>query len=435
ARAREVLAAQTAVKVAEENKRAFEQMAQQIDSFFQRAALGAKSFSDLFKQIWTQLLSFFISQVSRMVAAWVLGQRTMQAASAGGGIGGGGGGWQGILGTIFGGGGGLGGIFGGRTGPGGTPPFNPSVPATSSQLISAGGGLAAFGVPGIGIPTGLPPAPAGSASGIAAQGSAMAALGLNPLALLATGGVFAALLGRGGNLLLGGLGGAGIGMATALGIGALLGAPMAIGLAAGIIPGLVMGAIGLISAIISRGKKKRQAARAEELLTTQLGEVINQFKTFQTDLEGALGSIDQLFATFQGQVKPLGKPGRNAVRNISPLVFAVKKRLAEIQAAREARLLLSASSLIPEFHTGGLVDQRMLALLHPREAVLNPVGRQAVGDQNIERLNRGETPMGDVNIGPIHIHPSAGMDERALAKFTISEIRRAARKRGLPAPV
>ena len=117
ARAREILAEQTAVKVAEENKRAFEKMAQQIDSFFQRAALGAKSFSDLFKQIWTQLLSFFISQVSRMVAAWVLGQKAMRAASAGGGIGAGGGGLGGIFGSIF--GGGLGRIFGGATAPGG----------------------------------------------------------------------------------------------------------------------------------------------------------------------------------------------------------------------------------------------------------------------------------------------------------------------------
>ncbi|MFQ5696519.1 MAG: hypothetical protein ACE5HB_11060, partial [Terriglobia bacterium] len=54
-------------QIEEANRQAFEQMSAAIDSFFQRAALGAQSFGDFFKQIWTQLLSFFTSVVSRMV--------------------------------------------------------------------------------------------------------------------------------------------------------------------------------------------------------------------------------------------------------------------------------------------------------------------------------------------------------------------------------
>ena len=88
---------------------------------------------------------------------------------------------------------------------------------------------------------------------------------------------------------------------------------LGIGLAAGIIPGLVIGAIGLITAIFSRGKNKRKAAASEEVLTAQLGEVIDQFKAFEIDLEGALTTIDQLFSAFQGQVKPLGKAGYTAL--------------------------------------------------------------------------------------------------------------------------
>ena len=166
-------------------------------------------------------------------------------------------------------------------------------------------------------------------------------------------------------------------------------------------------------------------------MTAQLGEVIDQFKAFQTDLEGALATIDQLFIAFQGQVQPLGKAGRNAVRSISPLVFAVKNGLAEIQAARDARLLLSSASLIPEFSHGGL----MPSLLHPGEFVIRRDAVQQVGVQNLERVNAGQAPMGNVTIGPIHIHPTPGMDERALAAFTLRTIRRAARDRGLRPPV
>ncbi len=243
---------------------------------------------------------------------------------------------------------------------------------------------------------------------------------------LAGGGILAGLLGSGGNPLLGGLGGAGIGFGTALGIGSLLGAPLGISLAAGIVPGLVLGAIGLVSGILSRGKKKRRAAASQEVLTAQLGDVIADFKGFQTDLEGALATIDQLFIAFQGEVNPLGKAGRNAVRFMSPLVFRVKSGLTEIQAARDARLLLSASSLIPEFSHGGLVP----SLLHPGEFVIRREAVQQVGVQNLERVNAGQAPMGNVNIN-ITINPSPGMDERAVGEMAARAISRRFRNRGL----
>ena len=417
-------AAPPIINSTEQMRDAFRRLSFEIDSFFSQTFLGARSLSDVWNSLTQQMLRVFISTIAKMVAAWSLGMKQIQAASAGRSLGGGGIGS--ILSRVFGGFGG----FGSATAPGGTGTFS-GAPATQSQFISAGGALVSLGVPGIGIPTGLPPAPAGSASGIAAQGGTLAALGLNPPALLAGGGILAGLLGSGGNPLLGGLGGVGIGFGTALGIGSLLGAPLGISLAAGIVPGLVLGAIGLVSGILSRGKKKRRAAASEEVLTAQLGEVIDQFKAFQTDLEGALATIDQLFIAFQGQVQPLGKAGRNAVRSISPLVFAVKNGLAEIQAARDARLLLSSASLIPEFSHGGLVP----SLLHPGEFVIRRDAVQQVGVQNLERVNAGQAPMGNVTIGPINIHPTPGMDERALAAFTLRTIRRAARDRGLRPPV
>jgi TP901 family phage tail tape measure protein len=402
----------------EQMRDAFRRLSFEIDSFFTQTFLGARSLGDVWNSLTQQMLRVFISTIAKMVAAWSLGMKQIQAASAGRSLGGGGIGA--ILSGVFGG-------FGSSTAPGGTGTF--SGAPIGSSLVSGGGGLASFagfGVPGIGVPTGLPPAPAGSASGIAAQSGILGALGLNPLALLASAGIAGGLLGRGGNLLLGGLGGFGLGLGATVGIGALLGAPLGIGLAAGVIPGLVIGAIGLITAIFSRGKNKRKAAASEEVLTQQLGEVINEFKTFQTDLEGALASIDQLFEAFQGQVGPLGKAGRNAVRNISPLVFAVKSRLTEIQAARDARLLLSASSLIPEFHTGGLVP----SLLEPGEFVIRREAVQQVGVQNLERVNAGQAPMGNVTIYNT-VYALPGMDERAVADFTIRRLERKLRHRGL----
>ncbi len=412
ARARELLAAQTAVKVVQENQRAFEQMAQQIDLFFQRAALGAQSFSDLFKQIWTQLLSFFISQVSRMVAAWVLGQRTMQAASAGGG---GGGGIGSILSGVFG-GGGLGGIFGGATAPGGTGTF--SGAPIGSNLVSGGGGLASFRVPGIGISTGLPPAPAGSASGIAAQQSVFAALALDPvsLAILAiiAAGMFGLQKAAQGSVVGGVLGGAALGGIAGAILGGLFGA-------------------------FRRGKLKRRAAASEEAFSAQLIEVVAEFKRFELDFENALDTVDQLFADFS-QVAPqqFGKFGRRAVNNITPFVGAVKNRIREIQVARDARLLLSAGSLIPEFAHGGLVG----ALLHPGEFVIRREAVQQVGVQNLERINRGDAALeGSEQFIVQMIFPgvtdSRGF-EQALRRnrgTVIRIVRQAARDQGLRRPV
>jgi len=410
ARARIVLEAQTAVKLAAENKRAFEQMAQQIDFFFQRAALGAQSFSDLFKQIWTQLLSFFISQVSRMVAAWVLGQKQMQAASAGGG--GGGGGIGSILGGIFGGGS----IFGTARAPGGTGTF--SGAPIGSNLVSGGGGLASFGVPGIGVPSGLPPPPPGSATGIEGQAGLLGMLGIKlqgigPISggILASAGILAALFGiRTGRPLVGALGGAAAGFAFGGPIGAVIGA-----------------IVGGVAAVFSRGKLKRRAAASEEAFSAQLVEVVAQFKKFELDFQGALDTVDQLFADFS-VVAPqqFGRFGRRAVRNITPFVRAVKDRIREIQGARDVRAALSIFGQIPEFTHGGLVP----SLLHPGEFVIRREAVQRVGVQNLERVNAGQTPMGNVNIN-ITINPSPGMDERAVGEMAARAIARRFRNRGL----
>ena len=201
----------------------------------------------------------------------------------------------------------------------------------------------------------------------------------------------------------------------------------------------ILGPAGILFAIFRRGKLKRRAAASEEAFSAQLIEVVQEFKAFQIDFQNSLDSVDQLFAEFS-VVAPqqFGKFGRRAVKNITPFVGAVKNRIREIQAARQARAQIIAGLPIPEFFHGGLVP----SLLHPGEFVIKREAVQQVGVQNLERINRGDAPLqGPQQLTVQMIFPGVtdprGFEEalRRNRGTVIRIVRQAASDRGLPAPV
>lgn len=126
---------QSNMEIARDTKSRFEDAARSIEGFFDRVFLSARSFADVWKQLWMQAINYVIRQFARVAASWWVTHQSMAMASTGGvggGGGGGGGGVGGVLGGILNSGGGGGGGFG-------TPPFVPSSGSTGG-----GGGIGSF---------------------------------------------------------------------------------------------------------------------------------------------------------------------------------------------------------------------------------------------------------------------------------------------------
>ncbi|MFQ5695643.1 MAG: hypothetical protein ACE5HB_06610 [Terriglobia bacterium] len=390
------------------HRRLFTSLEPVFQNFFRRILGGARSFRDSFKRLLADLLGLFLRTVSQMVAAWLGGFRLL------GGGGGAAGGLGSLLPLISSG-------FGFQSGLGGTPPFFPGA---------GGGGASATN---LGLLSNL---------GINLRG--LNVLGLTiPGAALASGGLLGLGLGfTQGSRTLGALGGAAAGFAFGGPLGALVG-----------------GIAGFFTGLFGRGRRKRRAARAEAALFTQLQQTVEEFKRFRLDFESALAQFDALWADFQASApRAVGSAGRRAVRNVAPTVGILRTHLLEVQRARERRQGVLDLLPIPEFRQGGFVDTvlsqlraihsgqgKLLAFLHPGEAVLTAAAVQRLGPQFINQVNRapafqagglvsqsGSAPLGGAAINlTINITPSPGMDEEQLAAFTLRALKRELEDRGL----
>ena len=394
-----------------------------FQNFFQRLLTGATGFRDTFKRLFDDLLRFFVGTVSRMVAAWLGGLRQMLG---GGGIASSGAGGSGLLGGLI--APLLSSGFGFRLGVAGTPPF---VPA------GGGGGSATH----LGILSEL---------GINLRG-------LGPISgcLLFSGGLLAGLFGvQRGSPVLGALGGAAAGFAVGGPIGAVVGA-----------------LVGLIGGVFSRGGLKRRAAALEEVYTAELGRILRAVKSFELTPEQAIAQVQASFEGFAAEWARLGGPGRRALEKMRGLTQQVVASIRNLAGRRDLRTQLVQQLPIPEFQRGGLVralpitgpNSRILAFLHPGEAVLNRRAVASLGPQNVERLNRAGNSSGAPSFqsggfvnsmsnpvaplsraesrdatGKVNIQiviNAADRDPREIAHEVIRTIRRLARDQGLPRPV
>jgi len=143
----------------------------------------------------------------------------------------------------------------------------------------------------------------------------------------------------------------------------------------------------------------------------------------------------------------MGSIGRRSLRGQEPWFRQVLAEIDRIQKAREARRLVVEALPVPEFQFGGIVraisawNGRVLAVLHQGEAVLTRRAAQALGEENITRLNRGQSRLvgstGDqfyITINAVDgesVERWLSRNEARLVRF----LRRAAGDRGLRPPV
>lgn len=388
------------------HRRLFTSLEPVFQGFFQRLLAGTGNFRDAFKRLLSDLLNVFLNTVSRMVAAWLSGLRQISGGFPFGNLLGGraparGGGFLGLLAPLLSAGLGI------STGPGGTPPILPT----------GGGGLSATNL-------GL----------FARLGIDLRSLGPVPGGALASGGLLAAVLGfQRGSRVLGALGGAAAGFAFGGPIGAAIG-----------------GLVGFLGGLFGRGRLKRKAAQTESEFVAFIGRVLDAVRTFKLTAPEGIQQITSAFEQFKQAVAPFGFAGRRAVGNVTPLVNQVIGDLRRLDQQRTQRRQIIESLPIPEFQRGGLVsarvralsasDGRILAFLHPGEAVLNRQAVQRLGSEFIQQANRAAGsapghlgPGATINIGPVIIN-GADRDGREIFQDFVREARRLARDQGLPPP-
>lgn len=423
---------------ADRQRAAFERTASDIESFIQRVFLTARSFADVWRQFLMQLVGSFVSAISRMLAATLLG---MRSATPGGG---------GLLGTIF------GGIFGRGAAAGAagasaiaTPPFNPA------SAIPTIGGLTVLPIGGL-TPSAAGGATQGLGGALSFGGAGLTGLlplGLGLGGLLAISRAFTGGRGPGAGAAFGALGGAAIGTA----IGTAFFGSLSMGLfALGPVGAAIGAVIGLIAGIFGRGRAKRRAAAIENEIVARARQVVEDFERFRLNAEMALSMLDALQLEALERTRPLGKPGRNAMTTISSVIADSARRIRALERDREARTKLFAFSAVPEFQVGGLVGGRsglrggdgILAVLHPGEFVMRRSAVEMLGSDFLNALNRAprfqdggpvarragpRLPDRPIQIGPIIIQ-GGSLTPEEIANAVIRKINRRAMDRGL-API
>jgi hypothetical protein len=327
-----------------------------FQGFFNRMLNGSRNFRDALKQLFNDLLRFFLRTVDQMVAAWLGGLGRMGGGFSAAGLFGApsvGGSVLGLVAPLLSGG------LGFQLGPGGTAPTFPV------------GGAGGFSATGLDIFSRL---------GIPLRDLSLAGLTI-PGGLLASGGLFGVLGGfQTGSRTLGALGGAAAGFAFGGPIGAAIGA-----------------VAGFFAGVFGRGKKKRQATRIAQEGFAEMRKILDQFKRFEVDFDSGLAAITSLWEQMQAAWRQLGKSIFNRSFSTQKVNFdAIVGELKQVQQARETRARLVEALPIPEFQSGGLVraqtitagNGRVLAFLHEGEAVLNRRAVQALGPQFVEQANR-----------------------------------------------
>ena len=316
------------------------------------------------KQAWKRL-------VLEMVAAWILGQRSMQAATVGGAPGGGFSLGR-LLGGLFGLGGGGSSRGGGFSLPSGSA-GGVSLPAGVSTTFPSGGSGFQFGqfTPGVAGLAGLPLSAGGGGFGGSlpagsAQPGILSAFRGNPLSagqgLLAGGIASGGLLGAraigfgspGRAALAGGLAGAGIvgaGLVATFGsavgsagaaLGSLLLGPLGIGIIA------ATALIGLLFGVFGRKKKQKQRDEIERQAFRAIEQVETSYKLHQTDYNSAIVQLEQIRQQTDQQMAQLKWPNR-----MHPHINAAIKRIGDLESERQRRMQIQGGG--PMFAQGGFV--------------------------------------------------------------------------------
>jgi hypothetical protein len=405
---KKLLIMQNNLEIAEDAKSKFEKSAQAIEGFFQRVFLTARSFSDVWKQLWTQSVEWVVSQFARMVAGWLSAHNRMASASGMGGYGGG---------------------------------------ATATNYASAAGGIALSGLSsgggggfsldallnggsgGAGSSTGTTGSGAISGGSQFSLGGSLGTLGL----VAAAGGLGGTMLAsygvNSGSSLLGGIGGAVTGASlgymastTMLPGGLMIGWGLGMGIGAGI------GAlIGIFSASRRRNQQKRASAAIHEQYLAAAKEAVANYRKYKSDYDSAVSSLSGSYASAVSQLQSLGTPGSNTIQQITESYNSSLSALDGINRSRGYAATRIAGLPVPEFATGssGILPGSgpFAAILHGGEAVLNPRAAAKLGSENVKALNEGRSGGGGDTYNVYVTAADAQGWERMLKRHRASTIR------------
>lgn len=428
---KKLLIMQTNSEIASDSEAKFERTADAIEGFFNRVFLTARSFSDVWRQLWGQIANYAVNQVAKIVAAWWTGQKSMTQASVTGGYGGmgGGGASQGIQSVLQ---------------------FASAVPMASTA--SAGGGMSAGlsdyysylmgGNGGVVGNTGT-----GTIQGGASLGSSIGGFLTSPSGYAMLGGLGLSIMGSGinnGNMALAGISGFLGGGFTGMAVGSTLLAGTAIGAWAGPIGALAGLGIGLFMAARKRNQQKKQSTAVHASYNEIQARIIEEYEAHKRGYDDATSTLTSALDSSVISLQSMGGPGSRTISEITAYYKEGMAKLKAIQARREGRLSIIAGLPLPEFHSGspGIIQtgssQPFLAMLKPKEAVLNERAAAALGDQAIKKLNQGQGAGGM----EVHMHFANVYDPRGFERVLTSNLdavktvlRRAAKDQGLPVPV
>ena len=360
-------------KAAEEQRRQIESTAREWESMYDRIVGGAKSASDVLKNIWRELGNAWKRQVFEMLAASAQG-----LPASGGATSGRAGAGTGILGSILTGGFGFpGGGFGGPGGVAGTPPF---IPPQASQFANSA--FTSSTVPGtqptaaasLGLPATTP------IGDILAR---IAPHGIGPVSGpgVALGGLTLAGMTIGNrNRAVSALGGLAGGALTGFSVGGPIGA--VIGAAVGGIAGLLTG---------GGGKEKERDAAIANAGFTQLRELLEDYYRFRRDFDSTFGGMQTVWQQMTQQfVRPQSASSQR------PYFDQIVDAMRRVEDERNRRRQLLAMMVPPEFEHGGFVSPQgtqrgIMATLHPGEYVMQQSAVERLGVNLLESLNAGRS--------------------------------------------
>lgn len=430
---KKLIVMQTNEEIARDAETKFDQTATAIEGFFNRTFLTARSFSDVWKQLWTQLVNYSISQIAKLVAAWWTGNQSMSQASTGGG--GPSGMIQGINAvTSF---LGIGGQGGGGTPVGSYSALPMSAGKTEGSYtgtsISATGAVAAgssvsyTGGPyrWIGYGKGAPDWYSNLSAG---QQRAMNA-GIAASGLL---GSYLAERGRrsddiGMSAFGSSMQWASIGYQYGGGWGAL----------AGGIGGAIYGAFAAGS---ESSKRDAEAASIAAQARNEMTKIWQAYSLHQIPYDQALSSLSNVYTTANSDLNSIGRSSffdrvLSAYQEFSPKIRNAEKnrkeRIGVMEGLPEVEFASGSNGIL---NTG---QGRFAATVEDGEAVLNSRAAASLGDSNIRALNRGSM----FGLAGINITINA-VDAKSFVELVennrgvfVQLIRRAALDQGLPAPV
>jgi hypothetical protein len=418
-------------KMARDAEAKFERTADAIEGFFNRVFLTARSFSDVWRQLWGQIANYAVNQVAKIVAAWWTGQKSMTQASVTGGYGGmgGGGASQGVQSVLQ---------------------FASAVPMASTA--SAGGGMSAGlsdyysylmgggsdgGVVGN---TGT-----GAIQGGASLGSSIGGFLTSPSGYAMLGGLGLSVMGSGinsGNMALAGISGFLGGGFTGMAVGSTLLAGTAMGAWAGPIGAAIGLGVGLFMAARKRNQQKKQSTAVHASYNEIQARIIEEYEAHKRGYDDSVSTLTSAYDSSVVSLQSMGGPGSRTINEITAYYKEGMAKLKAIQARREGRLESIAGLPLPEFATGsnGIIrtggSNGFLSVLHPNEAVLNEKAAASLGDDAIKKLNRGQSAGGTTIIN------ISATDTKTLRQWLQGErdvfvefIRRQAKDQGMPIPL